>query len=216
MENELFVTLALTGATVGALHSIAPDHWVPFAALARARKWSGVRTASVTLMCGFGHVTVSVLLGIIGLFVGASVLEAFGNRLGSIATISLVVFGVLYAIWGIRRAVGIRLHGHAHSHYDHVHDETKTTEWTLFLIFCADPCVAVIPIMFAAASLPVTQIVGIVLVYEIATIGAMIALVLPARSGIQLIRGEWFERYGHAAAGVLIAFVGVAMIVFGI
>lgn len=216
MGSELFVTLALTGATVGAIHSLAPDHWVPFAALSRARRWSGARTARVTLFCGFGHVTASVLLGIIGLSVGASVLETFGNRLESIATISLVAFGAVYAIWGIRRAVGVRLHGHAHSHYDHVHDESKTTEWTLFVIFCADPCVAVIPIMFAAASLSVAEIIGIVVIYEIATIGTMLSLVLPARSGIHWIRGEWFERYGHAAAGAVIAFVGVAMILLGL
>ena len=33
MTEGLLGTLASTAATVGALHSIAPDHWVPFAAL---------------------------------------------------------------------------------------------------------------------------------------------------------------------------------------
>lgn len=216
MQNELFVTLSLTAAAVGSLHSIAPDHWVPFAALARARNWSAVRTARVTLFCGFGHVTVSVLLGVLALLIGREVIDGFGQRLESLATLILIAFGVAYAIWGIRHAVGVRLHGHAHSHYDHVHGESKTTEWTLFLIFCADPCVAVIPIMLAAASLDVWRIVALVVIYEVATIGAMIVLVLPARVGVNLVKGEWLERYGHATAGLTIALVGYAMVVLGI
>jgi len=33
MTHPLFVSLALGAMTVGSLHSVAPDHWVPFAAL---------------------------------------------------------------------------------------------------------------------------------------------------------------------------------------
>ena len=63
MNDGLFGALALTAATVGSLHSVAPDHWVPFAAVARARGWSAARTTRVTLLCGFGHVTVSAAHG---------------------------------------------------------------------------------------------------------------------------------------------------------
>ena len=35
--NELTGVLALAAMGVGSLHTLAPDHWVPFAALARAR-----------------------------------------------------------------------------------------------------------------------------------------------------------------------------------
>ena len=61
------LTLALVAAavTVGSMHTIAPDHWVPFAAIARAERWSARRTALITMLCGFGHVTVSVALGLV-------------------------------------------------------------------------------------------------------------------------------------------------------
>ena len=72
----------------------------------------------------------------------------------------LVAFGIGYLVWGLRRAAGRRLHGHAHAHYDHVHDPGKTTAWSLFLLFSADPCVAVIPLMFAAAPLGVVRTRG--------------------------------------------------------
>src|SRR5437870_10789887 len=68
--------LALTAAAVGALHSVAPDHWVPFAALARARRWPLAHTARVTILCGLGHVTVSAVLGIVALVTGLRAVHA--------------------------------------------------------------------------------------------------------------------------------------------
>ena len=40
MTTPLVPALALAAASVGALHSLAPDHWVPIAAVARARRCS--------------------------------------------------------------------------------------------------------------------------------------------------------------------------------
>src|SRR4051794_26723631 len=102
MPESLFL-LALAAAIVGALHTLAPDHWVPFAALARARGWSAGRTARVTMACGLGHVTTSVILALVGLWLGLGVLKAFGERLESIAGVLLIVFGLGYAAWGLRR-----------------------------------------------------------------------------------------------------------------
>jgi hypothetical protein len=209
MGDGLLGALAVAAATVGSLHSLAPDHWVPFAAVARARGWSAARTARVTLLCGFGHVTTSVALGLLGLVLGFRVLEAFGHRLESVGGILLLVFGLLYGAWGLRRAVGRRLHGHAHSHYDHVHDPSRITVFSLFLLFSADPCVAVVPLMMAAAPGGPVRLGAIVIVYELATLAAMVALVLPARAGVSVIRAGWLDRYGDAVAGGLIAAVGL-------
>jgi nickel/cobalt exporter len=209
MGDGLLGALAVAAATVGALHSLAPDHWVPFAAVARARGWSAPRTARVTLLCGFGHVTTSVALGLLGLVLGLGVLEAFGRRLESVGGILLLVFGLLYGAWGLRRAAGRRIHGHAHSHYDHVHDPSRITVFGLFLLFSADPCVAVVPLMMAAAPGGPLRLGAIVVVYELATLAAMVALVLPARAGVGVIRAGWLDRYGDAVAGGLIAAVGL-------
>ena len=98
MSQMSFGALAATAATVGSLHSIAPDHWVPFAAVARARGWSTARTARVTLLCGFGHVTVSVILGLLALGLGLEVLHVIGARLESLAGLLLIGFGLLYGL----------------------------------------------------------------------------------------------------------------------
>ena len=151
--TSLFVSLAVGAITIGSLHSLAPDHWVPIAAVARARNWSRGRAARVAFICGLGHVTVSVLLGLLALMFGAQLFQSLGERMVSVAGLLLIGFGVAYAVWGLRGAFVHRLHGHHHHHYDHVHDASRASTWSLFLIYCADPCVAVIPILFAAAPL---------------------------------------------------------------
>lgn len=211
MMESLTITLAVAAATVGSLHSLAPDHWVPIAAVSRAQRWSLRRTARVSLLCGFGHVTVSVALGLIALVSGAAVVEAFGARISSVAAVLMIGFGVAYALWGARHAIAHRLHGHHHAHYDHVHAPGKRTTWALFAIYCADPCIAVIPIVFAAAPLSRFATLAIVIVYEVATIGTMVALSVVARAGAIAVRGRWVERYGDSAAGVLIVVTGIAV-----
>jgi putative Mn2+ efflux pump MntP len=213
--NGTVPALALAAVTVGSLHSLAPDHWVPFAAIARTQRWSASRTTLVTLLCGFGHVTTSALLGLLGLFFGRQLFETFGRRMETWAGYLLIGFGLVYAAWGLRRSAGRRWHGHAHSHYDHVHDAAKMTTAALFLLFAADPCVAVIPILFAAAPFGLAPAAGIVLLYELATLATMIGLVLPATVGVKRLRLGWLDHYGDAAAGILIVAAGITVTALG-
>ena len=211
--TSLFASLAVAAITIGSLHSLAPDHWVPIAAVARARNWSRARAARVAFICGLGHVTVSVLLGLLALLFGARLFERVGERMVSVAGLLLIGFGVAYAVWGLRGAFAHRLHGHHHHHYDHVHDASRASTWSLFLIYCADPCVAVIPILFAAAPLSTTETIAIVVAYEVATVGAMVSLVAIAYSGAQRFKGKWIERYGDSMAGALIVATGILVAV---
>lgn len=208
------LALAAAAISVGALHALAPDHWVPLAAVARARGWSRRQTARLTLLCGLGHVSVSAALGLLALVVGREVIEAIGRPLESAAGVLLVAFGAAYALWGLRRGAA-RVHGHAHGHYDHVHDPARATVGSLFLIYSLDPCVAVIPILLAAAGLGAPVAATVVLLYETATLAAMVALVLAARAGVRALSWRWLDRWPDAAAGTVIAAAGLAMLVIG-
>ena len=89
------------------------------------------------------------------------------------------------------------------------------TPWSLFLMFSADPCVAVIPLIFAAAPLGWAWTGLVILAYELATIGTMVILVLPARAAAGMARGAWADRYGDAFAGGVVALVGIVVAGFG-
>jgi nickel/cobalt transporter (NicO) family protein len=212
----MFFTLLIGAMMVGSLHAVSPDHWVPFAAVARGRSWSAARTARVTFLCGFGHVSVSALLGLLALMVGLEVMKSFGSSMGSLAGILLVGFGLAYGVWGLRRAAGEKLHGHQHHHYDHVHDPSRVSAWGLFLLSCVDPCVAVVPILFAAAPLGALSAAIVVVAYEAATLATMVLLVLLARAGATRLRWHFLEHYADGAAGALIAVVGIVLLVLGL
>jgi len=217
----VILTLILAAVTVGSLHTMAPDHWMPFAALARARGWSNWRAARTTILCGFGHVTVSAALGVTALFVGLGVIHAIGSHLQNQANYLLMGFGTIYMGWGIWRSfrrdphsvLHPRDHHHTHGHHDHDHG---LTEWSLFVLFSADPCVAVIPMIIAAATRGWGAVGAVVVAYEIATIATMVVLVTAAHAGVRTFRAGWIDRYGDVAAGVLIISVGAAMSALGI
>jgi nickel/cobalt transporter (NicO) family protein len=215
MSESVTWLLAAGAVTIGSLHTLAPDHWVPFAALARAQGWSRARTARITALCGFGHVTVSALLGVLALFFGVELLSLVGERMEAVAGLLLIGFGIVYAIYGLRRAAGVHVHGHHHAHFDHVHEPRTVTPWALFLLFSADPCVAVIPILFAAAPLGALRAAAVVGAYELATIATMVALVLPAAAAAKRVTGHWVEHYGDATAGAVIASVGLLVAALG-
>jgi threonine/homoserine/homoserine lactone efflux protein len=211
----------LAAAVVGSLHTLIPDHWMPFAALARSRRWSAMHTARVTFLCGFGHVTVSAILGVIALFVGLGAVHAFGARLEGKSIYLLIAFGAIYMAWGLWRSFRrdplavMHHHHHHHPHGGNEHDH-GLTEWSLFALFSADPCVAVIPMIMAVAGAGWTAVLGVIVVYEIATIATMIVLVAAARAGAQAIRFAWFDRFGDAVAGALILALGATLATLGL
>lgn len=225
MNGQWLYPLMITAATVGGLHSLAPDHWVPFAALSRANHWSAFRTARLAFLCGLGHVTVSAFLGVLAVILGRQAVEGFGTTLQSWAPLLLIAFGFTYMTWGLWRTFRRRLlhhadhldgvphdHGHGHRH----RHRTSATEWGLFLLFCADPCIALIPMIIAASAGGWGAVGAVVVVYEVATIAAIVVLVHTASAGARHVRFGWIDRYSEAIAGAMILMVGTLVTVLGI
>lgn len=223
MNEPWLPALMLAAATVGSLHSLAPDHWVPFAALSRARGWTAARTARLAFLCGFGHVTVSALLGVFAVIIGRETVEVFGTTVHSAAPMLLIVFGFVYMLWALWRNFSGRIlhhahhlegvpHDHGHGVHRHDHGGHRLSAWGLFLLFCADPCVALIPMIVAASVGGWGAVLAVIIVYEIATIGAIIILVHFARAGATKIRLPWLDRYSDVAAGALILILGATIV----
>jgi sulfite exporter TauE/SafE len=231
MSKELILLMG-TAASIGLVHTlIGPDHYVPFIVMARARNWSRLRTLLITVLCGVGHVASSVVLGLIGIAAGWSLswLTDAESVRGDIAAWVLTAFGLVYLIWGLRRAWKNRPHTHGHVHGDgHVHEHEHThfkehahphgqakksiTPWVLFTIFVLGPCEPLIPIlMWPAAEKSISGVLMVSGVFAVATIGTMTVLTMLATFGLQFIRLGWIERYSHALAGAMIFACGLAI-----
>ncbi len=232
MTHEILL-LAGTAASIGFIHTLlGPDHYLPFIAMSKARGWSKTKTAVITALCGLGHVMSSIILGLVGVFLGLAVfkLESIESVRGEVAGWFLMAFGLLYLLWGIRQAVRGRTHEHRHSHdngevhshshshiggHSHVHASAKgrnLTPWILFTIFVLGPCEPLIPlIMYPAAKLSVWAVVLVALVFGLVTLATMLTCVMVSSYGLSKISFPHVQRYGHALAGLLILLCGTAI-----
>jgi hypothetical protein len=117
MLTEILLVLGVVG--VGVLHTIVPDHWLPIAVLARQRGWTRAETARAAAMAGAGHVTTTLLLGVVVWIVGATAAAHYGKIVDTTASLALIAFG-LWIAWGAWREMQ---EGSGHHHADgHSHD----------------------------------------------------------------------------------------------
>lgn len=234
---QLGVLLA-SAAGIAVVHTLAgPDHYIPFIAMARARRWSSLRATVITLLCGVGHVGSSVLLAVVGVMFGLGLqrIQFIEELRGNVAAWALIAFGAVYMAWGLKRALRGQSHTHAHAHEDgaehahahthstqHVHVHTlkrraNTTPWVLFTIFVFGPCEPMIPlVMYPAAQGSWSNTWLVVVVFSALTLLSMLAVVLLGLKGIRLIPFDRFERFSHAAAGATVMLAGCAIAFLGL
>ena len=236
MSNEITL-LAITAASIGFFHTLfGPDHYLPFIMMSKARNWSTPKTMLITFLCGVGHVGSSVVLGIIGVSVGIALtrIEFFESFRGNLAAWAFIAFGLVYFIWGLRKAIRNKPHTHLHIHEDgtshehdhahikdhsHVHESKgKTiTPWILFTIFVLGPCEPLIPIlMYPAAKNNMGGLILVTLIFSVVTISTMMVVVYVTSTGIKLIPLKKMEKYSHALAGAIILFSGLGIQFLGL
>lgn len=204
--------------------------------LSKARQWSRLKTAIVTLLCGIGHVLSSIALGFIGIALGIAVfkLDAIGSFRGEIAAWLLIIFGFTYFVWGVHRAIRSRSHAHSHIHenqtthshqhqhvtdHSHVHTpkSTNLTPWVLFTIFVFGPFEPLIPlIMYPAAKNNIMNVVLVASIFGIVTISTMLFIVLTSSYGLSKLRINKLSKYSHALAGLVIFLSGGAIKFLGL
>ena len=230
----------LTGTAValGFFHTlVGPDHYLPFIAMAKARRWTLRKTLTIAFFSGLGHVLSSVLLGFIGLALGIAVgkLEATESWRGNAAGWLFIGFGFAYLIWGLHRAVKNKPHRHAHAHVDgeihehlhghenahvHVHDlekKTSITPWILFTLLVFGPCEPLIPlIMYPAAKHNLAGVIIVTATFAFATIATMLSIIALSTWGLQFVKLGSLERYAHALAGAAILLSGLAVQFLGL
>ena len=235
--NASLNALIVAAAFIGFTHTIlGPDHYLPFIMMSWARKWSAAKTGLITFLCGLGHIGSSVVLGLLGVSLGLAVtkLEPVESVRGNLAAWLLIAFGLVYFVWGLRRAYRNQPHVHNHTHaaevththlhshhteHTHIHDTRpgNIAPWTLFVIFVFGPCEPLIPIlMYPAAKNSLFGLLAVTFVFGIVTIATMLGTVLLARAGVNFIRLAPLQRFAHVIAGATICLCGLAIVFLGL
>lgn len=232
--DGLSLSLVLAAAGIGVLHTLlGPDHYLPFVAMARAQNWSWRRTLTTVGLCGIGHVAGSLLLGAVGVGIGVAVgrIESLESGRSDWAAWTMVAFGGAYALWGLRQALlsgsglsphahGPHLHIHRHGAHSHEHENLRTRRfsfWAMLLVFILGPCEALLPLFVLPASRGRWDVALVtVAVFAITTVLTMFAATAVGILGLRRLRAPALERWGHAFAGGMVTFSGLAIITFGL
>lgn len=125
MDSYSGLLLVGVVATVGVLHTVVPDHWVPITLIARQRGWTRAETARAAFKAGLGHVLSTLAIALVVWIAGVAVATRFGQWVDTIASLALMGFGGWIAIGAWRDLHGGGGHGHSHGHshgHGHSHD----------------------------------------------------------------------------------------------
>jgi nickel/cobalt transporter (NicO) family protein len=224
--------LPSAAAAAGAMHTLIPDHWLPFVLIARARGWDPLRVAWLSGLSALIHTGLSIGLGLSALALGLGAAERMGQTLARIGPGLLIAFGLLYAGWAWRKGGhfhpgGRWLHrrglaacageeGPGNPEHLHYHADQELIRgglsWSgvgLALIIGLNPCVLIFPLIVAAAPHGSGAVALVVLAYSVPTVSLMVGLsTLGARLGWAVgLPGA--VRHAEAASGLLIALVGL-------
>lgn len=226
------IALMLSAVTISIIHTASgPDHYLPFIVLSRSRKWSRSRTIFWTILCGFGHVASSVLIGVLGVLLGwhLSKVSWLQDIRGNMSGWCLLVFGIIYLLWGIRQAWLNKPHKHfdvfgdAVYVFEHRHGEVvypqkrvRVTPWILLAIFVMGPSEPLVPLLFYSGShRSLTEVILIIMVFTITTVLTMLAMVLLGIYGYSFFKTDRLERYVHAIGGGVVTLCGIGMLFLG-
>ena len=217
------------------LHTLIPDHWLPFVLVGRARGWTARGTAAVAAGSATLHVALSLALGAAALAIGHEAAGRFGETLERSAGVLLIVFGVAYAVWSWRKGGHFHPGGRlvhptsdprpcdgadrgGHGAHEHYHADAAWIDRggrigaaALAIAVGANPCVVILPVLLAAGSSGVGTAAVVAAAYGATTIVLLTVLSVVGVAATRRIPVPGIARHMEAASGLLIALLGVAV-----
>lgn len=177
------------------LHTILPEHWMPFILVGKVQRWKRKKTIGVAVLAATGHVLITVVLGLVVLFITERVLGYVEEFSKIIPSIILALIGGAYIFQGLRK-------NHSHTHAPAISD--TTTIASLVIAFSFSPCEAVIPTFILASEIGWFAFAGLSLTILAATILGMISVISLALYGYNKLELHWLEDHEKEIIGVML------------
>jgi len=217
MQHEFLLILAVLA--VGVFHTLAPDHWVPVALIARRAQWSRPETARVAAIAGTGHTVSTLAIGVVVWAAGAALALRFGHLVEAAASLALVVFGGWIAFASLRD-----LSRNVPANTERAGEPTEAAaelahpDWSgrrgarlsLLLILGSSPMIEGLPAFFAASRYGFALLAIMSIVFAAATIATYVVVCDQSRQMLQRYSFGPLERYGEVISGGIIVVVGIA------
>jgi hypothetical protein len=210
MARTEFAILATTVATA-AVHALIPDHWLPLVLLARAQRWEQRKAVAVAAFSGVLHALVSVSLGALALWGGREAARELGERLQRLSAGLLLLFGLVYAGWALARG-GHSLHVHPRLGDAHAEPDRRLTGIALGFVVGFNPCVLIIPILFATGGMASAWQLGVAAAFAATTVVTTAVMVWVGLRSARRPEFAALDRYGEVLSGALIGLTGLVVL----
>jgi nickel/cobalt exporter len=233
LKEQSLPALLFGTLSIAALHALIPSHWLAFALVGRAQRWSARRTLLVTMLAGSGHALLTMILGLLVASVGKGLQRAIPPQAEHAATSGiLILLGLFFVLPTVRSYWAGRSlsqhtpmdpHDHHASHGGHGHGEHSPTALAqkigsarsimgiLVLGMTLSPCLDLLSVYAAASALSWPSLLLIGLLMTTTTILIMSLLVWLALRGLEMLRLAWLERNEGLVVGLLLIALGVLL-----
>lgn len=212
--------LIIAAGTVGFLHSILPDHWVPLAVIARTQRWSIAHVARISVLASVGHVLTSLVIAGIIAAVGLRFRSAFETQQSHIVGAILVLTGLGFLVWSLTGHGG-----HSHGPGEHSHESghgagATPVERSAVQRFAAiagpfgaaaSPDLTILPVALAASAIGLGAVLGTLVAFTIATLGTFVVLTVAATLAGYQVKGEWLEEHGTLITAFVLISIGIVV-----
>ena len=198
----------IAAALVGIIHMSAPDHWATLAVLGRSAKWTLRTLISATLVSAFGHVALSILLGL-AIVELASLFSFFASGLFT------QVIGVIMIVSGLYVGVSSLRAKHSESKDGAESHLVKSTGYFAVLGAALSPDLSILPILLVAVPLGLLTMVHTLVIFAVSSISTDVLLVVAFSVLFSRAVDKLPSKYNDALVGIVIAAVGVYVLIFG-
>ena len=231
MDTSAIVFLATAGTTA-AIHSLVPDHWLPFVLMGKSRAWPISKTLTLAALAGLLHVCLAVLLGVLSYLLarqGArTAAQNLREMLEILSPLLLSCFGFLYGVHSWRREnrhhppAGAPRQGagpdDSHHHHGHLLERWfggGGSGWSLVVVIGVSPCALALPVLLAgAAKLGLTGVVLVAGGFGTVTMVTTLGVTLLGSISARKIDFPFLTRYGDLITGILIGSTGAFLFVW--
>lgn len=204
--SDLTIELFISVLAISILHAILPNHWLPVVALSQKYKWTGRKTAGITLLAALAHSLSTVLIGI-GLAAGGMLLTEWVPYFRYVAAGILIGLGILF-VWKHQH------HMHFHLRDLHVEKEIRLSVilGSLLLAMFLSPCLEVGALFLMAGTEGWVTTIWISMVYTLTSAIGMTVFAWLATMGLKKIDWHKVEHSSGLISGIILIGTGVMFV----
>lgn len=211
-DQTMLLSLLGAGFATAFLHAALPTHWLPFALVGRAQRWTVDRILTAVVVAGLAHVTVTAAIGGLIVLAGLALDQWISGLLPWLSAALLFAFGGFYLVRSVVR--GPRLAGGPSLQVSGPAVSHAAAFWALVATMAISPGEVLLPFYLNQAQAGVAVLAALTVVFALGTVLGMVLFTLLARAGWSVLRLERWARYEGAVLGLALLAVGLLVVLY--